>query len=236
MVDLSFFDRYSLNKETHVYSNVELPRNKYTSVTSLISKYKTPFNAKGAAIGMKKYKKDARSVEEIMLSFEQSREKGTYIHNIIEDKMKGYSFEYPLYKGTQAVFDKFLKNIDLNVLIPVASELIVGDDNLLLCGTIDQLFFNSNTGMYEIWDWKTNEKFTTSSKYKFKKPISFLESSHFNNYSIQLLLYKRLIEQNSDIKIGACKIFHINSKDYTIHKVIMDEKIIDLLIRDYNAK
>ncbi len=43
-------------------------------------------------------------------------------------------------------------------LIPVKSELVVGDSELNLTGMIDQLFWNVKHECLQIWDWKTNNK------------------------------------------------------------------------------
>lgn len=99
--------------------------------------------------------------------------------------------------------DKFLESSH-GVLIPLASELIIGDVDFKICGTIDQLYFNQRTNMVEIWDWKTNKNFTTFDKYnnKFKFPIDDLSTHHLNHYSLQLNLYKIILERNTNFKIG----------------------------------
>jgi hypothetical protein len=39
-------------------------------------------------------------------------------------------------------------------------------------------------------------------KNKFKSPISHLDECEFNTYSLQLNLYKYIIEKNTNLKIG----------------------------------
>lgn len=91
-----------------------------------------------------------------------------------------------------------------DILLPLASEFIVGDEDYGVCGTIDQLYYNKKTKMIEIWDWKTNKAFSVDNDFskKLKYPLQDLESCHINIYSLQLNLYKFIIEKNTKLKIG----------------------------------
>lgn len=101
--------------------------------------------------------------------------------------------------------DVFLKNSS-EKLIPLASEFIIGDEDYLVCGTIDQLYFNKTTQKIEIWDWKTNKSFSTINNFKqtLKYPLNKIDDTHLDKYSIQLNLYKYILEKNTNLKIGSC--------------------------------
>jgi ATP-dependent exoDNAse (exonuclease V) beta subunit len=84
------------------------------------------------------------------------------------------------------------------------------------------LFYNKKAGEYQIWDYKTNKEIKTGNNFgnKMKNPISHLEECELNTYSLQLNLYKHLIEKNTNIKIGKCYLVWIN-------EAIDDYKVIE---------
>lgn len=114
--------------------------------------------------------------------------------------------------------DKFVSESDF--LIPVASEYIVGDTDIGLCGTFDRLYYNTSSGEYEIWDFKTDIEIKYSNKYsKFK--LFDLDDCEFEKYSLQTSLYKLMIEKNTPITLGESYVTHFNWRtcNYEIIKV-----------------
>lgn len=99
-------------------------------------------------------------------------------------------------------------------LIPVRSEFITGDEELGIGGMIDQLFWNVKMKEFQIWDWKTNKEIKMSNKYQhLKHPLSHLDECEYNIYSLQIAIYKYIIEKNLGIKIGSCYIGHFNERN-----------------------
>lgn len=106
-------------------------------------------------------------------------------------------------------------------LIPIRSEFIVGDLDHEIGGMIDQLFWNVKMKEIQIWDWKTNKKIAKANKYQsFLHPISHLDECEFNKYSLQLAIYKYILEKNLGIKIGNCYIgyFYEGNMEYKVLK------------------
>ena len=103
-------------------------------------------------------------------------------------------------------------------LVPVLSEYQVADKDMLVAGTIDQIFLNTDTGKLEIWDWKTNKQFTDGYGKKLKKPFNKFKATKLNEFSVQLNLYKYMIEKNTDFEIDDLKIawFVPTNDKYTI--------------------
>jgi hypothetical protein len=85
---------------------------------------------------------------------------------------------------------------------------------------LDMLAYNTQTETFEIYDFKTNKRFSLESEYKknFLPPVEHLDECEFNSYSLQLSLYKIFIEKYTDIKIGDIKViwFSVNNEDYKI--------------------
>ena len=122
--------------------------------------------------------------------------------------------------GTDLVKDKcdrIFKQMDDFVektkgrMIPIKSELVVGDMDYQVCGMIDQLFYNKKTGMLEIWDWKTNGDLSIAPYIKrdgtfdcLLGEFGYIPKTKLDVYSLQLNMYKHIIEKNTDLKIGDC--------------------------------
>ena len=118
----------------------------------------------------------------------------------------------------------------------VSAELVVGDENVGVCGMIDKLFYNIKTGDYQICDYKTN-KDIHSDKYakKLKYPLDSIYDSKINLYSLQLSMYKWIIQRNTNILIGDCYLVWINENNdsYKIIKTIDYTNIVnDLFLYD----
>lgn len=61
---------------------------------------------------------------------------------------------------------------------------------------VDMVFYNVKANEYQIWDYKTNKKLTTENKYQnLLNPLFDLSESDINIYSLQLSLYKYIIEK-----------------------------------------
>jgi ATP-dependent exoDNAse (exonuclease V) beta subunit len=116
-------------------------------------------------------------------------------------------------------------------------ELVVGDAELGIGGMVDGLFWNQKMGELQIWDYKTNKEIATFSKYKKKMlaPINFLQECEMTTYSIQLNLYKYIIQKNTNLKIGKCYLVHIHEEQekYNVIECLEYQDIVELLIRHY---
>lgn len=184
------------------------------SVTKLLNLFKKEFNEEFWAY--KKAKELGISKEEVKKEWRDKRNssssQGTEYHSSIEGYLKNkLAISSEQFKINYPGFYQFWEvNKAKEQLIPVASELSIGDKDLLIGGTLDQLFQNVLTDSLEIWDWKTNESFTTSSKQKFKSPISHLDTSHLSTYSLQLSIYQQIIEKYTNLRIGKKMILHLD--------------------------
>jgi hypothetical protein len=100
-------------------------------------------------------------------------------------------------------------------LIPVKSELVVGDRDLMLCGMVDQLFWNERHQCLQIWDWKTNTKLRMKNDFgnKMKDILWMMDDCEFNTYSLQLSIYKEIIERNTNLKMGTCHLVWFNEEN-----------------------
>ena len=109
-----------------------------------------------------------------------------------------------------------------NIYVPIANEFIVYDQPNAICGTIDMLAYNKKKDCYSIIDWKTSKKFDTGNtrypKY-MKEPFGHILYCNTAEYSLQLSLYKYILEKHTSLRIGEMVLFQIPNKDNPMPQV-----------------
>ena len=106
----------------------------------------------------------------------------------------------PLYDRIIPMVNKFVSDIE-GKMYRVKSEMVIGSPKYMVCGMIDQVFYNVKSGGFEIWDWKTNSEFDTDSKFNLEPPCGHLDKCKLTEYSLQLNCYKRIFEEETGIPI-----------------------------------
>ena len=116
-------------------------------------------------------------------------------------------------------FENFLK--EEPELIPYRTEWSIYDEDIKLSGTVDMIFKNKD-GTYSIYDWKRQVYFTEVDR---------------KRYSLQLNLYKKIIESKYNLKIKGLFLLclHPNNSNYQII-VIKPEVISDSYITNVIKK
>ena len=227
--------RVVFNQRDHSYFK---GNKRLTSVTSFLNKFKNEFDSDF-------YSKKAALKEGVPQSviLDRWKEKGiksvtigTAIHSIFEDYFLN---NYHIYND-ELVFDDDISNDSYYIeylekkkiaisfindffitkrLTPIHSEYIVYNEKL--SGHIDMIC-KDNEGNNYILDFKTNEKIDKNNYGKFyKNELSFLGESTYNNYCLQLSIYKSMLKK---IKINNLFIIHITIDGY---KFIECEDIIE---------
>lgn len=239
--DVKFYD------EPHKYfiNDTEL-----VSVTTLIHKYQNDFDVDYWS----EYKASQFNVtqDEIKRAWRFINKKGTLkgslIHSYAENLFQNKIFEYPQdliyntfgfdpikteYDITKKYVDNFYKDT-FNKLIPIKTEIVLCDKEFNIGGMIDILFYNRKMNEFQIWDYKTNKDF----KYENKKnnllfDLSDLEDCDLEIYSLQLSLYKYIIEKNTSIKLGDSYLVWMshNNDNYKIIKTIDRMEYINKILK-----
>ena len=220
------------------------------SATRFIGKFKPKFDTDRIAeqYAKKRGLNKQDVIDEWDLKRDTSTFKGSAVHDSAENWWNNKEFDYDSNNiikefGHDIIKEPFekCKKIFLNFyndsrknLIPVKMELVVADSEYNIGGMVDCLFYNKKSGMLEIWDYKTNKKIGEKNDYgeKFKSPIRHLDVCEINTYSLQLGLYKHIIEKNTNLKIGNCYLIWINEKNesYKIYKCKNVEAEIILML------
>jgi len=220
-----------IHKELEVFTGLEFNafEHKYTyqgkefiSATTIKKKFKPEF--KKDVISRAIARRDNTTQEFVLRQWAKAGKigttKGDYIHRFMECLMTGEEFYENLpefideLKGLEAIEfykklittkEKAIKWLNDNPhLLPIQSEVQVFDTDYMLAGTFDQLMYNQNTGRVELWDWKTDKEFTTKAKRKgerFLKPLNHLEVCKLNEYSLQVNIYKYIINKYTNLNI-----------------------------------
>ena len=247
--ELWSFNEVVYHDEPHVY---HIGDKKLISGTTFIGLFKNKFDKikQGGAYA----KKNHRTLEDVLAEWEYkghiARTKGTMLHNYAENywqnkvfpiKYDGMDEEFgegEMQKRLEPCIELFHKfyNDAKKSLRPVRMELVVADEELGIAGMVDCLFWNDKTKQFEIWDYKTNKEITTYSKYRqrFKAPINYLHDCEINAYSLQLSLYKYIIERNTKMTIGAMWLIHIHEDQESYNLFECDNRTDEIkLMIDY---
>ena len=235
--DVTFYD------EPHKYyvDNKEL-----ISVTTLIHRYQGTFD--------EKYWSEAKGNQfkikpkEILRAWNFINKKGTIkgsaIHDYAENLFQNKIFNYPKdlilsefgfdpvleeYEITKKHVNNFY-NDSHGKLIPIQTEFVVYDKETQIGGMLDMLFYNVKMKEFQIYDWKTNKDFTFECKERhLLDDLFMIEECDLELYSLQLEMYKQIIEKNIPIKLGKSYLvwFSHNNDNY---------KIIETKNREFQVK
>lgn len=249
------FNDIVFHDEPHKYF---LDGRELISVTTLIHQYQEEFNEDYWS----NYKADQFHItqNEILTAWRfinrKGVVKGSAIHDYAEKLFQNKSYEYPKdlilkefgfdpvwneYQITKKHVDRFYKDVH-DRLIPVRTELVIYDKESMIAGMLDILFYNIKMKEFQIWDWKTNKDFTFEMKSRhLLKDLFTLEDCDLETYSLQLELYKRIIERNTPVKLGKSYIvwFSHNNENYQVIEVrdrgyfidrIMENRIAELVV------
>ena len=139
--------------------------------------------------------------------------------DIFDKLYDGQDPVFPKYVKCTALVDKFISDIR-GKMIPIKSELVIGSPKYMVCGMVDQLFYNLKSQQFEIWDWKTNTKFDTESKFHLNAPCAHLSQCKLDEYSLQLACYKHMFQEMTGIPIGNCYLcwFSEEQPEYKVFK------------------
>lgn len=191
------------DEEPHVYYINGLANN--ISVTTFIHSLFPSFDSDKIIEKMmksrnwKNSKYYGKTIEEIKNDWETNRieasKAGTEMHKIIElfyndNQIYNSSLEFKYFK-------KF--NDEHNELEPYRTEWIVYDEEVKLAGSIDMLYKKKNGDDTNLimYDWKRSKKINYENQFENGfEPIKHIPNSNYWHYSLQLNIYKKIIEKN----------------------------------------
>lgn len=212
------FKHIKFDQAEHAYTYNE---KRLTSVTTIISRVKPKFDKMKVATNVAA--RDGKTIEEVINEWEKSgdeaREKGTAVHQYIEDKVQNVNDEILnainfRYEEMDA-FDSFYESMK-NIGEIKIQETPVADEQFEVAGTIDSVLLINNK--LHIFDWKTGKKFECKNNFsKMLPPFEDLDDCALNHYSIQTSLYRLILERNPQELHGLDLSKYEISNSYLLH-------------------
>ena len=159
--------------------------------------------------------------KDILMEWEVNRkdaaDKGTFLHekienfyNNIEDSIDAPEFTY---------FKNFIKKYPK--LKPYKTEWRIFDSNLSLAGSIDMVYEKDNGDLF-LFDWKRSTKIVNGAGHLIESDydygfdeLSHIADNSYNRYSLQLNLYKYVIENNYGKKISSMNLLILHPHFHT---------------------
>jgi len=207
-------------EESHQYIHIETGEI-LTSVTTVIGKYKQPFDSDYWS----KKKADERGVNQQVILDEWETKKnracdmGTYIHNGLEDAFNGnlHELDSKLY-AKSSIANQFTREVILTKKIePILIEPILYDVDLGIAGQMD-LFGKTSKGNF-VFDYKTNEELKMKNFYSnMNRPFEKMDDCNWNHYQIQLNTYRELLEKTGQ-KVDGMYVIYFDYFEYKFMKV-----------------
>jgi len=248
--ELTAFDRITFVEDGHSYL-IDGVLNTSPSVTRLLKQFKKKFDVDQAALRVAK--RQGTTADHIKAEWEMnnlySTTIGSMFHKYVENfyckkddpfegnfNMLGFDEKQKIKENLPKLvgyFNNFYS--DHSEYDSVKSEFVVGDlDDTKVCGMLDMLAVNSNTGSLELWDFKTNKKIAHSTYGNLFYPFDDMCEGQINEYTIQLNTYKYFVEKYTNLKIDKMKIiwFNVVNDNYKLFEMPdIQSRIIQMLER-----
>lgn len=235
--NIKFFDKghyYEINGEPALMS-----------VSQIISKYETPFDKQKVAERVAN--RDGKTINEVLKEWEWTKDyschKGSEFHLIVESFFQrkvvpinqkaliGFLKENSIHEEKTQI-EKYYNEIANLVKnfknfyewwkqdhVLIKSEFVVGDKKTKLCGMIDNLSYNKKTKELVLFDYKTNKEIKRQgfNGETLSSPLHNIPKCELGKYSLQLWLYKTILERNTPFKVGNPYIVWVaGKKDYEL--------------------
>ncbi|HZH71548.1 MAG TPA: hypothetical protein VFD91_03565, partial [Mariniphaga sp.] len=239
-------DNIAFEDEEHKYHHPkdETGNAEYISVTTLIDRF-FPFDIdRFIQIKARREKRSENDVlEEFLRNRDEAAEKGTYLHEQIENFLKGNKYD-----ANSKEFRMF-KEFYNQIVVAKGFEFVEAEKRVLfeeynVAGTIDALFKKPNKEEFLIVDWKRSKKLVVDGhpkKYGYGYALSelnHLDNSSYYKYALQQNIYKYILEKKYGMSISSMNliVLHENfDRFYRINLVKM-EKEVSIIFDSINHK
>lgn len=214
--------RISFVDSTHTYT-LDNSSKDVTSCTTFISAFFKPFKADEAITNIMKsekylndptYKYFNKSSDQIKKEWDNSRDAGTFLHGQIEDFLNGVEVKNE--SKEYNYFQTFSK--DHSHLSPYRTEWKIYTEILRISGAIDAVYKDSSDGTFTLFDWKRSPV-SYDNFQNAKEPIQHLSDNTFNKYSLQLNLYRQILEDRYDVKVKDMFIIELHPDNESYKKI-----------------
>lgn len=229
---------------SHTYAKDETGNSEYISVTTLIERF-FPFDLKRYI--ERKAEEENRTEEEVLdeylLMRDEAAEKGTFLHNQIENYLNKTEFDSDS-KEFALFLDFYNKEIKPRNLLFFDAERMIVSEKYNVAGTIDCLFKKDNKDEYVMLDWKRSKKLIIDGRPRIfgygyaLSELNTLDNSSHNRYCLQQNIYKHIAETEYGMKISSMKlvVLHENYSDYYVVDVPVMKKETNIILNSLKVK
>jgi hypothetical protein len=230
-----------------------LPGKRTISVTQLIKAYTSPFDSEthSARVANRLGVTSGEILKDWEETAKVSTDIGSSVHEFFyelifkkntkwEETLEKYDSTHPDYQQrTPLLYCEILRfwSDFKHIYEPIAGETAIVDFDTGLCGTFDLLFRNKQSGKLELFDIKTNKKFTDSNKYgeTLLPPLDHLDNCEVNKYSLQMSLYKHILEKELGLSISEMNVLWLED---TYHIIPLKDLRLECeqMLADYMVK
>jgi len=218
----------------------------FLSVTTLIKEFFPKFDSDiviqkmRASANWKNSDYYGMTTEQIKKQWEQKKQVtsslGVLLHNTIENHYNNVNFNTP--REVQAEFKQFLA-FDSNInWKPYRTEWSIFDERYHICGTIDMVYKDDKTGRFHIVDWKRTASIQMNNPYQSGfYPAHDLDDCKFSYYSLQLNMYKFILERKYNYKVDTMSLvcLHPNNEKFALLEVPNLQKTVESIL-EYSLK
>ncbi len=201
------------------------------SVTTLLKSITPEFDKDG--VSLKMAERSGVTQAEILRQWEEkgakSRDKGTRLHQYIEDVMADkvdpilgrINDRLPEMNAFDDAWTKLRAELDAKM---VKQEFVVGDEEFGVAGRVDNLMsvlpYKAKSRRACVFDWKSGKLDIDNRFEKLLPPFDAYDNCKLNIYSIQLSLYRLIMERNKpDIQLSDGYILHLRDDGtYQLHR------------------
>jgi len=161
---------------------------------------------------------------------------GTKMHLNLENYYNGEPYESD--SKEFALFQKYLDDTDYKIY---RTEMLLYDEQAKISGSADVLYRDPEDGKYIICDWKRSKEIKMENRWQkgTHEITSDLDDCNFIHYSLQLAIYKYMMEKNYGFEVKDCflVVLHPSQDNYIkIHTKNMDEYVKKIFEMRINPK
>lgn len=205
----------TFNEAKHTYENSKT-RDKYTSATTLIGKFKKPFDVeKMSALVAKKRGVSQDDIKaEWKATTKTACDYGTSVHLILENWLNGMEVS----NAERRDYVEPLEKIWEPELKKITPEKRLWLHEYKIAGTTDVFVDRGKT--FDLLDFKTNKKFNFTNAYGdyMLGPLNHMPVCEFSTYSLQLSLYAYMQTVLTGQRVGELAALYYDREKKVWHK------------------
>lgn len=122
-----------------------------------------------------------------------------------------------------------------NGLQPVACEVVVGSQTYKIAGQVDLLAFDYENGEHILIDYKTNEKIEKTNAYQsMKEPFGRMPDCNWSHYTLQMNIYAEMLKRKG-FPVQRLVLLHLPKLDDSLYEPMEVPLKPDLALAAFQA-